>query len=137
MAQVRDENTFKFVYHNTTCHIKCYYVHFMPGSTDRREGVDRFYKCCASFGKRRHHTGVSSEVCPTTGSDATAVPLSSQVNLALKSPLISVSISLAIAAQPQHCSLLLDLVYPALPSQLSRHSEKKSQLQSTEKTLLP
>lgn len=84
MAQVRDENTFKFVDHKTACHLKCHYVHFMPGSTDRREGVDMLHKCCGFFGKRTQavcHTGgcMSSEVCPTTGRDAAVVLLSSQV----------------------------------------------------------
>lgn len=89
MAQVRDENTFKFVYHNTTCHIKCYYVHFMSGNTDRWEGVNMLYKCCVflATGGMLYATQEgfkSSEVCPSTGSDATVVPLSREVNQPLK-----------------------------------------------------
>lgn len=88
----RDENTFKFVHLNKTCHTKCYYVCFILGVLTG----GRVWICCKNavyllgVGDRLCATlwgCTSSEVCPITGSGAAAVQLSGQVNLPLKSSL--------------------------------------------------
>lgn len=86
MAQVRTENTFKLAYPNTTCHIKCYYVHFILGSAERQEGINVLYKHSVFFSNQRYVCAPcwravrSPEAGPTAGRGAVLVLRSGQAN---------------------------------------------------------